>query len=170
MYGFRLYYTGIAGEKFAKRPFGREVLTPGFAGMGKHWFTNFRDKHFTEAGAAEYGYTKRKGENLARGSKKWKRSYMGQKWRKHKHQLPLVFSGEARRLSRIGRIAATAKGVRVLMPRLGKLNYRHPKSKVDMRREMTTISNREVEKLVQVGDRAMAKAVLRSGFRVLKQF
>ncbi len=153
------YHGAVPGAGMGKREFGQKVLKPGFYKMGRHWHANFAKKHFTHAGAREYGYYKRKGDNLTVGSKRWKRSYAGQKWRKKGHNLPLVFKGEARRLSRMANIVANSKGVKVKLTKLNKLNFRNPKSRINMRAEMTRVSTAEAEVLTRQGDEEMGRRI-----------
>ena len=119
---------------------------------GKYWFQHFREKHFTKAGAQEYGYKRRKGELIAKSSPRYKRSYTGRKEAQFGHTDPLVFTGESKRASRQSNIRSTNSGVRVSLPGLRKFNFRHPRSQINMAEEMRTISEVEKLRLIQVHD------------------
>jgi len=113
-----------------------------FEKIGEYWFEFFLPKHFTKAGAREYGYTPRKGENLPRGSKAWRKSYTGKKWKKYGVTQPLVYTGESKRATRSARIKTTSKKVTVTM-RTPRLNWRAKNSEINMNKELTTISPAE---------------------------
>lgn len=70
---------GIAKKRF------HEIRKLALIDMGEYWHANFRDKHFTEAGAKEYGYAERKA------------SYKARKMRNTRQRRPLVWSGELER-------------------------------------------------------------------------
>jgi len=126
--------------------------------LGVMWHEKFRGKHFTVAGAREYGYTPRKGEGQT-GKSFW-RSYTGRKKKETGHQRPLVFSGESQMLTRIRDVRATSKRVRVVM-RAKKFNYRNEHSDIRMHDEMTRVSDSEHATMVRAADEMMA-AELRS--------
>jgi hypothetical protein len=126
-----------------------EAAKEGWQETGRYWVANIRDKHFTQAGAREYGYTKRKGEGMVRGSKAYKRSYTGRKEARFGHTRPLEFSGKSRSLTRTARISGTAKGATVRM-NAPALNFKHPKSQIVMRDELTRISQPEARELSNV--------------------
>lgn len=56
----------------------------GLRAAARHWHRNYAAKHFTSAGAREYGYKERT------------KKYMIRKARKLHHQLPLVWTGTLR--------------------------------------------------------------------------
>lgn len=120
-----------------------EVRRTTWDAMGSHWHRNIRPKHFTVAGAREYGYRERT------------KGYMKMKQRKYGHQLPLVMTGQSRRATQIGRITATKDRVRVTMT-APRLNWSRGQTKP--REELTRISMRDRDVLVNVGDRAMGAA------------
>jgi len=123
---------------------------------GKFWHTALRPKHFTKSGAREYGYLPRKGEESGAGRSFWK-SYTGRKQKKFGHTLPLVFTGELREMSGTANIQPTAKGVRVALSRANKANWHNPHSQIDMREELTRVSDAEARLLAEVPDEAMQK-------------
>lgn len=121
-----------------------------FEQAGVQWHDEFRLKHFTLAGAREYGYSPRQGDGLS-GKAFW-RSYQGRKQKYLGHKIPLVYSGEARSLSEFRNIRGTSTSkkseVKIAMPALRKLNWRHPASQIDMADEMRRISAGEERILV----------------------
>lgn len=122
-----------------------------FGKLGEYWFKHFRPKHFTKAGAREYGYIKRKGEDLPHGSKGFRASYTGRKFKKFGHKQPLVYTGESREASRKGRVKPTSKGVQIIM-RAPRLNRRNPNSQIKPSDELTIISSREWKVLEGIFD------------------
>jgi len=138
---FTTKYSGTvpADTGFKQRTW-NNVVRMAWVAVGKYWHRNFRPKHFTEAGAREYGYAKRGAE------------YEQRKKREVGHNLPLVWSGDSRDATAQGRIKAHAtrnkSGVKVSMP-AGSLNF-------GGRRwggpELTKISAVEMQQLVHVLD------------------
>lgn len=116
--------------------------------IGALWHSRFRPKHFTHAGAKEYGYTRRRGEDSTFGSKSFWGSYTGRKFNRYRHTLPLVYSGLSRRLTAVRDIRATRKRVRIVMPAPA-LNLRPRNGRIRMREEMTRVSRREADFLTE---------------------
>jgi hypothetical protein len=118
--------------------------------MGQVWATRFRQKHFRNAASGEYGYTPRQGEAGRPGRRGFAQSYTGKKLKKYGHSRPLVLTGESEEATRNPRIEATAtRGqakVRVIMNSPG-FNRRYAGSPIDMRQELTTVSEREGQEL-----------------------
>ena len=134
----KVKYTGaIPGVTMSQREW-NEIQRAAWHAVGRYWHTQFRPKHFTRAGAQEYGYQPRSAGHQRRKAKA-----------KH-HQDPLVFSGDSRRRTRTARIVpfatSTAAGVRVRMT-APNLNYRPKPGSPDLRAEMTTISEAEGKEL-----------------------
>ena len=94
-------------------------------------------KRFTVEHGRKARYTKRMGEVLPFGSKGWKRSYYGRKYRSPRgggvnRAEPLVFSGATQRAMKVARVSSTSKGVRIRYPGGRGLNRRHPRSRINM--------------------------------------
>lgn len=70
---------------------------------GEHWGDEFREKHFTEAGAAEYGYRDRT------------KGYEDRKQSKYGHRRPLVYTGESEQSSAAFRVYTTRYGAKITM-------------------------------------------------------
>jgi len=114
------------------------------------WHRELLGKHFTSAGATEYGYTPRKRQ--WRGS--FKASYIGRKLKEKGHTKPLVFSGESMALTRMRDVRATSKrGVCVI--RAPGFNRRNPHSQVNMREEITRVSTSDASRMVRTYERKM---------------
>lgn len=128
---------GLARER-------RKAQKQAWLETGKEFHSRLMPKRFTLEGAAELGYTKRKGELMPRGSRGYRRSYTGRKERRFGHRLPMVYSGESRALARIRDVRATGNGARVVI-HARKLNLRHPKSRVRMAQEIRRVSSAEAK-------------------------
>lgn len=115
------------------------MMADGFGASLRMWHQRFRHKHFTHAGASEYGYLPRKGEG---GIGRWRGSYTERKLRKFGHTYPLVYSGTTRRLSAITRITTSGKGGKASY-NLPTLNLRPRGGRINMRAEFQRISPRE---------------------------
>lgn len=149
MFGAVLKYEGPTPKIATRKK--NEIYKEGFVAALTIWHAKFSDKHFTNAGATEYRYTPRSGE---RGSKrKFKGSYSARKLKKFGHTRPLEFSGESRRRVRASqKIKATSKGGRCILSAPA-LNFRNPKSPINMREEVTRVSPRErTELAAEFGD------------------
>jgi hypothetical protein len=116
---------------------------------------SFVSRRFTVAHAREAGYEKRKGDELTWGSKAWRRSYMGQKFRRFKHQRPLEFTGETRAAvsgPNAARVTATAYQAQLAYPGARKLSFRAKGSNVRAQDEFRRIVPSEVRKLAKFYD------------------
>lgn len=147
MLGFEIKYTG---HPLTRRDF-NDMKRRTFDVIGRTWHRDMLAKHFSHAGAREYGYRPRKGMPGNPHPQGFDRSYSGRKLRAMGHTRPLEYSGEGRRLARIQDIRVTSKRVRVILPR--KFNRRNPHSQIDMREELTTVSEGEERQLVYLADR-----------------
>ena len=116
---------------------------------GVYWHEHFREKHFTSAGATEYGYKPRQGERGRQGAKGFSRSYTGRKLKKYGHTRPLELTGQSRASTRTRKVTATSKGARVVM-RAPALNFKARGSDINMNEEMRTISPAESKVLSRV--------------------
>lgn len=126
--------------------------------MGIFWHDNLRQKHFTKAGAREYKYAPRRGDRGNIGRKGFRHTYQARKLRTKGHTRPLVYSGESEGRTRVRDVRSTSKGVRVVL-NVPTLNLKNPLTKIDMRQEMTVISDREVPLLVEVGERELDRGI-----------
>jgi hypothetical protein len=143
-----------------------------------HWHKEMRPKHFTHAGAREYGYDKRQGEGGIGRHDDWRalgagasftdrmgrrafyRTYTGRKLQRFGHTYPLVWSGASRTLTGMRNISATKSGSRVTM-NAPTLNFRKGKTGTGktMREEMTTVSSGERVVIAGVWDRAFQSGI-----------
>ena len=154
MVQFKIRYTG-ATPKLAKRVL-RQVTKTAFLNVGIFWHKQFRPKHFTKAGAREYGYEPRKGESGNPHRRGFRRSYTGIKLRRFGHTRPLVWTGESQRLTQLRDVRATSKGVRIVL-RAPTFNRRSKHSRIDMRAELTTVSARETKQIVRLFGRLVER-------------
>lgn len=122
---------------------------------GLWWHKMFRPKHFTKRGATEYGYAPRQGEAGSGWSKGFRRSYTGKKLRRYGHTRPLVLTGETQSMTRVRDVRANSNGVRVVLRGANKLNWRYAGSEINMREEMTRVSEREQVEIVRLHDRVL---------------
>lgn len=152
MFSLNLRYTGFPPSKRDYNNAVKEVL----AETALRWHERFFEDHFTETGASKYGYLKRKGE-LQRGNKGFKNSYVGRKLRKLGANRPLYWSGEAYRESKVPKVRSTSKESRVILSRI--FNWKHPKSQIKMRDEVTRVLPAEQEELIEYTGRRLDKKI-----------
>jgi len=121
-----------------------------FAAAGIHWHQEIRPKHFTSAGAGEYGYAARKGERGNAGGYGFKRSYTGRKLTAYGHTDPLVLTGESQGRTKMRDVRPTSKKVRIVL-HAPALNF-HPG-------EMEAVSQRDAAAMVKCYERALNAAI-----------
>lgn len=153
-YEAKIRYKGIVG--MGRREFRNAFIKPMYEELGKYWMRYIRPKHFTNAGASEYGYLPRMGERGSEWRGKFRASYTGRKLKEKGHTRPLEHSGELKRLSGYSRFSHSYSGMRIMLPRAGKANYRHPNSKIKMQHELTRISRADAHELLRLGNRYLA--------------
>lgn len=148
MIGCVIHYIGPTPDVI-KREWNR-LKKEAYQHIGEYWHARFMPKHFTHRGAREYRYQPRQGESGNASDKGFRRSYTGQKLRKYKHTLPLVFTGETKVLAAQRDVRSTSKGCRVVIRanRLNLINRRAAKP-INMREEMTTVSPAEQAELAR---------------------
>lgn len=140
-------------RKGAIAAFGRravnQVVREAFAAAGEEWAVEYVDKHFTAAGAKEYGYRARYGRNARPGSKIFAK-YAGKAEREAGAMLPNVWSGETRRNARTFRVVARATSklayAHIRLPKTQTLNRLPAK----YRGELHIVSRREWRALVHL--------------------
>lgn len=125
------------------------------------WHQRYYEGHFTAAGGAQYGYFQRKGEGQPRDSKAFRRSYAGRKLRKFGHGDPLKFSGDAYRRGKVAIVRATSKQAKVVLP--SKFNWKHPKSRIVMRDELTRVLPAESDALRGIAEIEMGRHLASEG-------
>jgi hypothetical protein len=157
-----LRYSGAVPGRCMTQAHWNDLKRAAFHAVGEHWYQTMRPKHFTKEGAKEYGYAPRKGEQKGIGRKAFWRSYAGRKRRMASKQgekdLPLVYSKETRDvLTKFRRIVATSKGVKIKFPAARKLNLRPKGGTINMAKEFTTVSQRELGELASLFDAWMAR-------------
>lgn len=147
-----------------KRAFGR-VKKDAFAVTADKFHKTNTAKRFTAEHAAKAGYAARKGQLLSPHSKAFARSYYGRKLRSRfgggvGQALPLVYSGTTRARARTPRLEANSKGA-TLRFNTPALNFKHPKSRVNMRDEFTRILPEEQRGAVAEMRRQLAARIRR---------
>jgi len=130
--------------------------------MGLFWLGMIRPKHFTKAGATEYGYAPRDGERGQGGKYGFKKTYTGRKLREKGHTRPLVWSGDSMRKSAQGRVQPTFKRMKVIM-NVPTLNFSPVnRSDMNMRAELTEVSERDFRQMLRVFQRSLDRRVRRA--------
>lgn len=142
---------GVRGRRL------REAQQYAMEAMAREWHATYLPMHFLESAYARYGYVKRKGMSMDQGSKGYSRQYSARKLRLRHHNKPLVFSGEGEMQSRALKLRSTSKYAKVILP--SKFNFKHPKSQIVMRNELTKILPEEMQALVKVGHKAFREKV-----------
>lgn len=131
----------------------RAASTTAWDATGNWFDANLRDLRFTPEHALKAGYYKRKGEGMPVGSKAWKSSYTGRKFKRFGHTNPLENSGKTREALRAGgRIVSFSDKVRVRYPQARVFNFRNPKSRIDMQDEFRRILPDESTQLARIYD------------------
>lgn len=135
----------------------KQTLKQAWRAAGGFWHGTLRKKHFTRAGAKEYGYSPRQGERGYVGKRvKFARSYIGRKLKTQGHTRPLEYSGASRTLTRIRDIRSTSKGGRVVI-HARTFNRPRKGAALSMREEMTAVSAGERKTIAAVMNRVIQK-------------
>jgi len=130
------------------------VIRETLGDLAAYWHEHMRAKHFTVAGAREYGYLPRRGERGNMPRIGFKRSYTGRKLKAMGHTRPLVYTGESEEMTRIRDIRVHGKTATVVL-HAPKLNWRNRYSQIHMWEEMTTVSEPELQELSRLFGRVM---------------
>lgn len=156
-----VHYSGPAPGGVGQREW-NEFVREMFRQMGYEWHREFRAKHFTRAGAVEYGYAPRSGERGNIPPQGFQRSYTGRKLRWYGHTRPNVLTGESEQQTRRRDVRATATSKRAtgrVHLHAPKLNFRNPHSKAHPAIEVTLISEREKPRLRDRGTKDLQKSL-----------
>ncbi len=154
-------------RKLLKEGIAKRVLNNAFKDtlrdMGDEWHGRFLPMHFDESAYSRYGFTQRKGGNMSPSQKGYKSTYVGRKRKRLGHNRPLELTGEGRMLAMgPAKIRGTNKEARVVLP--SKFNFRHPKSRISMRDEITRVLPDEARTLVDHGRGRLKKLIDRPLF------
>lgn len=160
-------YRGPITALMKKRIWNQQVEEPSWLEPLRLWVEKFRPIHFTHAGFRRYGYSPRSGQDAPRDSRLFWTSYFGRKLRKAKHSLPLVYSGELEQMTALGVYRLNSKRGKYVMPGAQKANFRQPGSKVNMRDELTKLTDTEMRAMVREKKRALIKRLLAVRNRIL---
>lgn len=152
-----------------------KVLKAAFKEAGEWWQVKRLPRHFTRKAISEYNYKPREGDRGAtatqvfrvriKGQIEFRRrvSYTEKKFRKFKHKLPLVWTGDSMRLSATGRVTATSRRFRVTVP-APTLNRRP-----HMREEVVRVTDQEETMMVNMINQSIRSAFNKSRKRVVKK-
>ena len=154
-------------RKMLKEGIAKRVLNNAFKDtlrdMGEEWHGRFLPLHFDESAYSRYGFYQRKGGNMSPGQKGYKSTYVGKKRKALGHNRPLEYTGEGRMLTMgPAKIRGSHKEARVVLP--SKFNFRHPKSRISMRDEITRVLPDEARTLVDHGRGRLRKLIDRPLF------
>ncbi len=129
---------------------------------GRWWHKILRPKHFTKRGATEYGYQPRSGERGRPYKGGFRRSYTGRKLAEYGHTQPLKLTGKSQAMTRLRdvRPKPKGKGVRVVL-RAPALNARYKDSNINMRDEMTVISQAEANPIIRIWNKSLERRLRR---------
>jgi hypothetical protein len=153
--GFLIKTTGAVPSNMPKRVYNNEILKPAWDWLGRHFHQRYLPLRFTVAGGNRLRYTPRSGQRTGKRG-----TYMDWKRRKLGHVDPLVKGGESRGLAKIRDVRATSKGVRIVN-HARKLNFRNPKSRIDMAEEVRSISWQEGRELTRKLDEVIGHRLKR---------
>jgi hypothetical protein len=128
---------GVTGRQFER------ITKVALSAMGREWHRSYLKGHFDVSAMMRYGYVRRRPRYT-----KHKKKNTGQ-------DAPLVFSGEGLRLAQILLMNVNSKRAVVVLPR--KFNFKNPKSRVDMRAELTKVLPAEADEIAQVGATATGR-------------
>jgi hypothetical protein len=124
--------------------------------MGEYWHDQIRPKHFKMSAFGEYKYAKRT------------EKYEKRKRRKYHHNLPLVFTGKSRDLSRMKRIVATPRGVLVHM-NIPALNFKRGKTRALAELAGIESGREEFERFSRLDESLVVKRFVKSLNRGLRE-
>jgi hypothetical protein len=139
-------YTGAAAAIRNRRVMG-ELKKAAHAEVGERWGERMRPKHFTHAGAREYGYEPRTA------------SYRGRKRKAKGHMRPLVWSGTLESETEGFTTLPSTRGAKVRVPGRALNLTNIPNSRINIREEMSTVSRRERGELADHGTRQLTRLV-----------
>lgn len=130
----------------------RAASKKALAAAAKYWHQFLLPKHFTRAGAIEYGYENRT------------KKYMIRKAKIRHHQDPLVWSGSLKRAASMVRdIRSTSKAGKVVMKNLPRhVFYYKPTKPIHKERELVMVSRRDERALTAFFENHLFKELNRS--------
>lgn len=118
-----------------------------YLGAARYWHAQIKNKHFTKAGGREYNYTPRSGERGSGAKGRFFSTYTGRKQRKFGHTNPLVWAGRFKAEAQQAIVKGTSKGsAAVIRGRV--LNVRLRNSRINMREEITAVSDGDSKAVV----------------------
>lgn len=164
-----IYYRSMGAVPRGLRRGMGGAIKAAYEATGLLWQQKFLPKHFETVAYKEYGYEPRAGLRPGDPKGKWFwRSYVGRKIRYLGHNRPLVYSGKSRERALAGRVIATKKEGRVTIPapalnrlpgQKARQAGRPVRSQIDMRWEVTRISEREKPPMIRAFDKRFIRAL-----------
>lgn len=136
----------IDGPPIIPRSVAQKMSKREFKRRGETWARHYKDPHFSPIAYSRYGYQKRS------------RKYNFAKQRRFKHTRPLEYTGTSRRLSKTHKIIATKRSVVIQMP-VRVFNLRSKLSKIDKRKEFTTVAPFENKRLDRDQSKGLTKRI-----------
>lgn len=159
------FHPGDSPSGMSKRAW-QQLLIRAWRVAGQYWHKVILPKHFAMGAYQEYGYKARSTRRPKRSDRPSSRlSYVAAKQRYKGHQLPLVWSGELKRLTeRIRDVRSDSKGARIVLhgPRY-LWAYRKDLNQPDKAAELQAISQRDAEAIAAVMDRFLSAELGRPG-------
>lgn len=133
----------------------KALLAKAWEAAGEYWHREILAKHFTHAGAAEYGYAPRTVKH------NWR------KLRKFGHTYPNVFTGEMKhQVMRARELQTTSRGGKVILYGPTYLYaYRKDYSQPDKAAEIAAVSEADARALAAVIDKFIQEALTKDGGR-----
>lgn len=160
--GLPLNAPGVAKRELNSITRGAWFLT------GVHWHRHMRLKHFTRAGAAEYGYAKRQGDvggpdprtYTSRAGHQFRyRSYTRAKLNKFGHTDPLRYTSETYHRTFLMDVRATAQKVRIVMHVPAYFHGNAYSQRIDVRDELSRVSKAEEAELIKLHERLIIRGI-----------
>jgi len=137
------------------------IRASAFGAALRHWHEKIRPKHFTHAGAKEYEYVPRQGEQGATDGadgRRIKSSYTIRKLRKYGHTYPLVLTGRSQQQAQAARIVTTGKGGRAYY-NIPTFNLNPATGRINKREEFTRISAGDGAVMTEIVRRTLEQEV-----------
>ena len=131
----------------------KDVMLRATRAMGLRWRRSHLPRYFTNEGFREFRYQPRAGQGATRSKfkRRRRRQYYERKRHEKGHTLPLVWSGELRRMAvygpRLVKVTGTSHYQVARMPMPRKANWKNPDSKVHPIQELRSVSDRVMKDL-----------------------
>lgn len=136
------------------------IMTAVWDKAGRTWHREYRPKHFTTAGAREYGYVPRSKGYMLRKAKGYvaREKKGGPGILMSGHQRPLVWTGISEKAAERLSLKSTSQGVTVHVP-APRLNWRPGGGTMNLADEMTRISEGEGRDITKFVEETLTRAM-----------